>query len=80
MELPIELKQALDIGLGAVSLLLWLRQGKVNKAQLALDEQQTKATQDLTTMVRDHDDRIAKLENEHITLNSRRRKGTRARA
>lgn len=48
-------KVALDIGLGAVSLLLWMRQGKVNINQL-------KASQDLTTMVRDHDVRLGRLE------------------
>lgn len=55
-------KTALDIGLGSLSLLLWLRQGKVNLMQVELDTKQNKATQDLTTMVRDHEDRIGRLE------------------
>lgn len=56
--MPFDLEQtkvALDIGLGAVSLLLWMRQGKVNTNQL-------KANQDLATMVRDHDVRLGRLE------------------
>ncbi len=62
MELPPEYKVLFDMGLGAVSLLLWLRQGKVNKQQMELDAKQNKVTEDLTTMVKDHDVRIARLE------------------
>ena len=64
MDLPIELKLLFDMGLGSVSLLLWLRQGKVNKQQVALDEKQNKATQDLAVIVKDHDVRIARLESQ----------------
>lgn len=73
MDFTPDIKTLLDIGLGAVSIMLWMRQGKVNRAQLLLDEKQNKATEDLTTMVRDHDDRIARLEGEHLT-HSRSRK------
>jgi len=71
--LSTDVKSLLDIGLGAVSIMLWMRQGKVNKAQLILDEKQNKATEDLTTMVRDHDDRIARLEGEHLSQSRSRR-------
>lgn len=57
-----EIKTMVDVGLGAVSLLLWLRQGKVNKQQVTLDQAQNKAMQDLTTMVKDHEGRIGLLE------------------
>lgn len=60
--LPPEIRTYVDMGLGAVSLLLWFRQGKVNKAQLELDTKQNKAMADLTVMVRDHDTRLALLE------------------
>lgn len=60
--LPPELKTYVDLGLGAVSLLLWFRQGKVNKAQIELDTKQNKAVADLTVMVRDHDGRLGRLE------------------
>ena len=60
------LKTLLDIGLGGVSLLLWLRQGKVNKLQLELDTKQNKATEDLTTMVRDHEERLKTLEHKSL--------------
>lgn len=60
--LPPEIRTYADLGLGAVSLLLWFRQGKVNKAQIELDTKQNKAMADLTVMVRDHDTRISKLE------------------
>ena len=69
-----DFKTAVDIGLGAVSLLLWLRQGKVNKLQVELDQKQNDATRDLTTMVRDHETRITKLEHNSVnrkTLNRR---------
>lgn len=69
--IPDELKTLIDIGLGGVSLMLWLRQGKVNKAQVALDQAQSKATQDLTTMVKDHEGRLVKLERRRV---SQRRK------
>jgi hypothetical protein len=55
VELPTDIKTIADIGLGAVSLMLWLRQGKINAAQ-------EQATKDLTTMVKDHDQRISSLE------------------
>ena len=64
----IDLKAALDIGLGAVSILLWLRQGKVNRAQVELDVKQNQATEDLTKLVKDHDSRIRKLEDGHEEL------------
>lgn len=51
----VDFKTAADIGLGAVSLLLWFGQAKTNR-------QQNKATQDLTTMVKEHDNRIDRLE------------------
>lgn len=60
--LPPEVKILVDMGLGAVSLLLWMRQGKVNKAQVELDAKQNKAVADLTVMVKDHDGRLAALE------------------
>lgn len=60
--LPPDIRTYVDMGLGAVSLLLWFRQGKVNKAQLELDTKQNKAMADLTVMVRDHDTRIEALE------------------
>lgn len=60
--LPEYAKTLVDIGLGAVSLMLWFRQGKVNKAQQALDEKQNKTAEDLTLMVKDHDARIITLE------------------
>lgn len=62
MELSPELKIYFDLGLGAVSLMLWVRQGKVNKQQTELDKKQNKVTEDLVTMVKDHDVRIEKLE------------------
>ena len=64
----LDLKAALDIGLGAVSILLWLRQGKVNRAQVELDEKQNQNTEDLTKLVKDHDSRIRKLEDGHEEL------------
>lgn len=67
----IDLKAALDIGLGAVSILLWLRQGKVNQAQVELDEKQNQATEDLTKLVKDHDSRIRKLETGHEELHEK---------
>lgn len=67
----LDLKAALDIGLGAVSILLWLRQGKVNRAQIELDEKQNQATEDLTKLVKDHDSRIRKLENGHEVLHEK---------
>ena len=48
-------KAALDIGLGALSLMLWARQGKTNSIHL-------KANQDLAAVVQNHDHRIVKLE------------------
>ena len=66
------LKTLLDIGLGDVSLLLWLRQGKVNKQQLELDKKQNKATEDLTLMVRDHEERIKVLE--HVSVRRAKKK------
>lgn len=60
--IPAEYKVLFDMGLGAVSLLLWLRQGKVNKQQMLLDQKQNKVTEDLTVMVKDHEGRITKLE------------------
>jgi hypothetical protein len=77
MDLSPDIKTVLDIGLGALSLMLWFRQGKVNKAQLQLDEKQNKATEDLTKMVRDHDDRIAALETEHLSITRRKQKAKR---
>lgn len=55
MEIPTDIKTFADIGLGAISLMLWLRQGKINASQ-------ERATKDLTTMVKDHDLRISSLE------------------
>lgn len=55
-----DVKTIVDIGLGAVSLMLWFRQGSVNKAQ-------TEAIQDLTKMCKSHDDRLEVLES--IPLN-----------
>lgn len=66
------LKAALDIGLGALSLLLWFRQGKVNKMQMKLDEAQTRATADLTQMVKDHESRLQKLEKNRARRSPRR--------
>ena len=60
--MPVELRTLADIGLGAISLMLWLRQGKVNKQQVLLDEHQNKVTADLTIMVKDHEQRLIKLE------------------
>jgi hypothetical protein len=60
--LPDYIKVLLDIGLGAVSLMLWVRQGKVNAAQQKIDEKQNKTAEDLTVMVRDHESRIVTLE------------------
>jgi hypothetical protein len=57
-----ELKTLVDIGLGAVSLMLWFRQGKVNKAQQEIDAKQNQTSADLTMMVRDHETRITKIE------------------
>lgn len=75
MELPPELKALLDIGLGGMSLLLWLRQGKVNKLQMQLDERQNKTTQDLTIMVKDHEQRLGILEtNKHAARRSGRKR------
>lgn len=66
--LPAEsFKTFVDIGLGAVSLMLWFRQGKVNKAHL-------KAAEDLTTMVRDHEVRITSLESRPGSMRRRRAK------
>jgi hypothetical protein len=62
MDLSGDLKTILDVGLGAFSLMLWLRQGKTNKQQLEINAAQNRATQDLTTMVKDHDARIGHLE------------------
>lgn len=62
MELGLDFKTAVDIGLGGISLMLWLRQGKVNKAQVALDAKQNKATDDLAMLIKDHDERISALE------------------
>ena len=61
------IKTAVDIGLGAVSLLLWLKQMKVNELQVKLDEKQNAATADLTVMVRDHETRIHRLEHVSVT-------------
>lgn len=60
--LPEYTKTLVDIGLGAVSLMLWFRQGKVNQAQRIIDEKQNKTAEDLTTMVRDHETRLITLE------------------
>jgi hypothetical protein len=60
--LPDSIKTAVDIGLGAVSLMLWFRQGKVNMAQQKIDEKQNKTAEDLTMMVKDHETRIITLE------------------
>lgn len=69
-----DLKTILDIGLGALSIVLWFKQVKVNRLQMDLDTKQNLATQDLTTMVRDHDDRINRLEHNSVnrkTLNKK---------
>lgn len=68
------IKTLLDIGLGGVSLLLWLRQGKVNKQQLELDKKQNKATEDLTLMVRDHEERLKDLEHVSVLRRSRKKR------
>lgn len=60
--LPDYAKTLVDIGLGAVSLMLWFRQGKVNTAQQKIDEKQNKTAEDLTMMVKDHEARIVTLE------------------
>lgn len=62
MEILSDYKALLDIGLGAVSLMLWFRQGKVNAAQQKIDEKQNKTAEDLTVMVKDHEARIVTLE------------------
>lgn len=54
-----DLKTYADLGLGAVSLLLWLRQGKVNRTQVETNRQ-------LTTMVHDHETRLAALETREV--------------
>lgn len=69
-----DITNVLDIGLGAVSLMLWWRQGKVNKAQVELDTKQNKAAEDLTTMVKDHEVRIENLETDRLRP-ARRRNG-----
>lgn len=61
-EMSGDLKTIIDIGFGALALVLWVRQGKINKAQLDLDSKQNKTTEDLVTMVKDHEDRIRQLE------------------
>lgn len=66
-------KTLVDIGLGGVSLLLWLRQGKVNKAQMEIDAKQNRAQEDLTLMVRDHETRIQSLESKPTWRRNRRR-------
>ena len=60
--LPEYTKTLVDIGLGAVSLMLWFRQGTVNRAQQKIDEKQNKTAEDLTMMVKDHEARIITLE------------------
>ena len=60
--LPDYTKTLVDIGLGAVSLMLWFRQGKVNAAQQKIDEKQNKTAEDLTMMVKDHETRLTTLE------------------
>lgn len=60
--MPEEIKTLVDIGLGAVSLMLWFRQGKVNKAQQEIDQKQNKTAEDLTIMVKDHETRLVTLE------------------
>jgi hypothetical protein len=62
-----DFKTAVDIGLGAISIWLWFKQVGVNRMQVKLDEKQNQATQDLTTMVRDHEDRINKLEHNSVS-------------
>lgn len=60
--LPEYAKTLVDIGLGAVSIMLWLRQGKVNQAQQVIDQKQNKTAEDLTLMVKDHETRLITLE------------------
>lgn len=71
------IKIVLDIGLGALSLLLWLRQGKVNKLQVDLDTKQNIATENLAILVRDHDARIARLEQVDILASASHKAATR---
>lgn len=71
LEVSPDLKTVADIGLGAISLLLWFRQSKLWQTQV-------KTTQDLTTMVKDHEDRIKSLEHASVnTLAARVRKRSR---
>jgi len=61
-EMSGDLKTILDIGLGALAFLLWLRQGKINRAQVELDNKQNITSERLTTMVEDHEERLRSLE------------------
>lgn len=56
------IKTLVDIGLGGFSLLLWLRQGKVNRQQAELDAKQNETAAKLTQIVDDHETRITSLE------------------
>lgn len=75
--IPTELQTLADIGLGGLSLLLWWRQGKVNKAQVELDAKQNKAAEDLTTMVKDHETRLVSLETARVKAVRRRKRARR---
>lgn len=66
-------KVLFDIGFGAAALVLWVKQGGINKRQVALDEKQSKATEDLTIMVKDHDRRIQVLERAKALRKARRK-------
>lgn len=73
------IKVALDIGLGALSLLLWLGQRRVNKLQVALDTRQNQATENLTTLIKEHDSRIARLEQVDILASATHQASKRSR-
>lgn len=60
------LKVVLDIGLGGLSLLLWVRQGKVNTAQVDIDKKQTASIDNLSELVKEHDARISTLERARV--------------
>lgn len=73
-EMSGDFKTLIDIGLGAMALLLWFRQGKVNKDQAQTNKVQADTNQKLTTMVADHEVRLTALESvrRHAKVKPRR--------
>lgn len=57
-----DLKTAVDIGLGGISIFLWFKQLAVNRMQVEIDKKQNTSNDALTLLVMDHDKRITTLE------------------